>query len=47
MFDGTKRKLSSFGITQFESIDLEISGLCADSRMIKPGYLFAALKGFK
>ena len=46
MFDGTKRKLSSFGITHFESIDLEISGLCADSRMIKPGFLFAALRGF-
>ena len=46
MFDGTKRKLNSFGITHFESIDLEISGLCADSRMIKPGFLFAALRGF-
>ena len=46
MFDGTKRKLSSFGIAHFESIDIEISGLCADSRMIKPGFLFAALRGF-
>ena len=46
IFDGTKRKLSSFGITHFETVDLEITGLSSDSRMVKPGFLFAALQGF-
>ena len=46
MFDGTKRKLSSFGIAHFESVDLEITGLSTDSRMVKPGFLFGALQGF-
>lgn len=47
MLDGNKKKLSIFGFNSLETSEIEISGLTADSRHIKDGFLFAALPGTK
>lgn len=40
-------RLSALARTTIDGLDPEITGLTADSRAVKPGYLFAALPGVK
>jgi UDP-N-acetylmuramoyl-L-alanyl-D-glutamate--2,6-diaminopimelate ligase len=39
------KTLAELGLTAQTGGNVEISGLCVDSREVKPGYLFAALPG--
>ncbi len=38
-------RLSALGLTAVGGTDAQITGLCVDSRLVKPGHLFAALPG--
>ena len=42
---GRKTSLKSLGLTARDGGEAEITGLSVDSRMVKPGHLFAALPG--
>lgn len=42
---GRKTSLNSLGLTARDGLDTEVTGLAVDSRLIKPGFLFAALPG--
>ncbi|MGD9917587.1 MAG: UDP-N-acetylmuramoyl-L-alanyl-D-glutamate--2,6-diaminopimelate ligase [Paenirhodobacter sp.] len=46
MGDATK-PLSELGLTALQGEDVAITGLAVDSRLVKPGHLFAALPGVK
>lgn len=41
------KPLSALGLTALQGEDVSVSGLAVDSRLVKPGYLFAALPGTK
>ena len=45
MSAGKTVSLNALGLTARDGRDAQVTGLCVDSREVKPGYLFAALPG--
>ena len=43
----TAKPLSALGLTARPGSDVAVTGLAVDSRLVKPGHLFAALPGTK